>query len=329
MCFFFFCLFFFLMIRRPPRSTLFPYTTLFRSDYTTFERAVFTNLSRDHLDYHGTMDGYFEVKKRLFTDLLDASGVAILNADDGYASRIISDISQQVITYGLGAGADVKARDIKQDFDGMSMTLVYEGGENSIRTGLIGIPNAYNILAAVATAISLNVPMAIITEAVAQSGHVDGRFETLKTKEGVLFVIDYAHTPDALDKLLETIKGLPHREIITVFGCGGNRDRGKRPLMGQIACDKSDRVIITSDNPRYEDANAIIDDIRKGMRGRNYGAVTDRGEAIKEAVSIAAKGDIVVVAGKGHENYQEIKGVRYPMSDRELILRALKESGKA
>ena len=284
-----------------------------RVDHTTFARAVFTNLSRDHLDYHESMENYLESKKRLFADLLDGSGTAILNSDDICMPDIRNDIKQRVITYGIESDADVMARDIVQDFNGMSFTLISNGNERQVTTRMIGRPNAYNILAAVATSISLDVPMDVIIQAVSETDNVDGRFETVLSSKGVLFVIDYAHTPDALDKLLETVQSLPHQKIITVFGCGGNRDRGKRPLMGQIASDKSD-----------EDPETIIQDIQAGMHGE-YVAITEREDAIREAVSIAERGDVVVVAGKGHENYQEIKGIRHPMSDKEIISRAIDE----
>jgi UDP-N-acetylmuramoyl-L-alanyl-D-glutamate--2,6-diaminopimelate ligase len=293
-----------------------------RVDHTIFARAVFTNLSRDHLDYHESMENYLESKKRLFTDLLDRSGIAILNSDDICMPDIRKDIKQHVITYGIESDADVMARDIVQDFNGMSFTVICNGNEHQVTTRMIGRPNTYNILAAVATSISLDVPIDVIIQAISETDNVDGRFETVLSSKGVLFVIDYAHTPDALDKLLETVQSLPHQKIITVFGCGGNRDRGKRPLMGRIASDRSDYVVVTSDNPRYEDPETIIQDTREGMHGE-YVAITEREDAIREAVSIAERGDVVVVAGKGHENYQEIKGIRHPMSDKEIISRAI------
>jgi UDP-N-acetylmuramoyl-L-alanyl-D-glutamate--2,6-diaminopimelate ligase len=293
--------------------------------HTRFARAVFTNLSRDHLDYHESMENYLEAKKKLFTDLLDRSGIAILNADDICMPDIRKDIQQRIITYGIESDADVMARDFVQDFEGMSFALIYHGSEYRVTTKMIGMPNAYNILAAVATSISLDVPMDVIVRAISETANVDGRFETVLSPNGVLYVVDYAHTPDALDKLLETVQSLPHQKIITVFGCGGNRDRGKRPLMGRIASDRSDYVVVTSDNPRYEEPEAIIKDTLEGMHGE-YVAITEREDAIHKAVSVARKGDVVVVAGKGHENYQDIKGIRHPMSDKEIIVRATGKS---
>ncbi len=298
-----------------------------RVDYTNFARAVFTNLSRDHLDYHESMDNYFSSKKKLFTDLLDRNGVAILNADDSHSEEILKDIRQETVTFGIESVADVTAKDIILEFSGTSFTLLYDGDAYEIKTRLVGIPNIYNILAAISTGLSFGIPMERMISAVSETENIDGRFETVNTKEGVLFIIDYAHTPDALDKLLDTVKELPHRKIITVFGCGGNRDRGKRPLMGKIASEKSDIAVITSDNPRYEDADAIIRDVVEGVIGDHL-SITDREEAIMEGALLAEAGDVVVVAGKGHENYQEIQGVKYPMSDKELIMKAIRESGK-
>lgn len=292
-----------------------------RIDYTKYVRAIFTNLSRDHLDYHRDMAEYFNAKKRLFSDLLDEDGIAILNADDEHSAEIRKEIRQKTVLFGMRSDADVAAKDIILDFGGTLFTLLCDSNEYQVKTRLVGIPNVYNILAAVATGLSFGIPLALMIGALSETGHIEGRFETIQTKKGVLFVIDYAHTPDALDKLLDTVKDLPHSRIITVFGCGGNRDRGKRAVMGRIASEKSDIIVVTSDNPRYEDAETIIKDIEEGVIGDHI-SITDRREAIRKAADLAEQGDVVVVAGKGHENYQEIKGIKYHMSDKELILGA-------
>jgi UDP-N-acetylmuramoyl-L-alanyl-D-glutamate--2,6-diaminopimelate ligase len=299
-----------------------------RVDHTRFVRAVFTNLTRDHLDYHGTMEQYLDAKKRLFTDLLEPSGVAILNADDPASAEILRDLRCRHMSYGIHSGSDVRASDIVQEPGGMSFRLAWRDKKYDIRTRLLGIPNVYNLLAAAATALSLEMPVEFVVKVLPDMAPVHGRFESIMSGDGVLFIVDYAHTPDALQKLLETVRGIPHRNIITVFGCGGNRDRGKRPLMGQIASEMSDFVVITSDNPRYEDPAAIIEDITEGIRGGNFVSVVERERGVREAVRRAGQGDVVVVAGKGHESYQDIGGVRYPMDDRQLIESALREAGR-
>jgi len=299
-----------------------------RVDHTRFSRAVFTNLTRDHLDFHKTAEQYLEAKKRLFTGLLQDDGVAVINVDDPASGELMKDIRNRIITYAVSSHADVSARDIVQDFDGMSMKLYFDGREYNVRTGLIGIPNVYNILAAVAVAYSLNIPTDKILNGISTVPPVRGRFETMRSSDGVLFIIDYAHTPDALRGLLDTVSALPHKKIITVFGCGGNRDRGKRPLMGKIASDMSDMVVITSDNPRYEDPDDIIREIESGLSKKNHISLPERADAVKEAVRLAKEGDVVVVAGKGHEHYQDIKGVRYHLDDRELVTDALRGDGR-
>ncbi len=297
-----------------------------RVDHTVFSRAVFTNLSRDHLDFHKDMDSYFDAKSRLFTDLLADSGVAILNADDPKLLGLKDALSTAVITYGIHEPADLMADSIEKGLNGTSFDVLYRGHKHRITSSLLGTPNVYNILAAIAVSISLGVPMDVVIGALEDVKNIEGRFETFYSDEGVLFVLDYAHTPDALEKLIGTALELPHRKIITVFGCGGDRDRGKRPIMGRIASDNSDIVITTSDNPRYEDPEKIIDDIIAGIDGK-YISIVEREKAIEEAVKIAKDGDVVLIAGKGHEGYQEVRGVRYPMNDREILLNAIKEYG--
>jgi len=300
-----------------------------RVDYTRYMRAVFTNLTRDHLDFHKTIENYLLAKKRLFTDLLAEDGVAIVNADDPVSPELVQDSRGQVITYGINAECDVTAKDISQDFDGTKLTIGFNGKEYVVTTGMIGIPNVYNILAAVSVAASLEIPADIIIHGVSNVPPVNGRFETLRSRTGVLFIVDYAHTPDALRNLLQTVREMPHQRIITLFGCGGNRDRGKRPIMGQIASELSDLVILTSDNPRHEDPQGIIEEIKTGIESADYISITERPDAVREAVKLSEEGDIVVVAGKGHETYQDIKGARLHMDDRELINEALRDLGRS
>jgi UDP-N-acetylmuramoyl-L-alanyl-D-glutamate--2,6-diaminopimelate ligase len=297
-----------------------------RADYTKFSAAVFTNLTIDHLDFHGTMEGYFSAKKRLFTDLLADEGTAVINVDDEWGRKLFSEIEikRDVMTYGLGAGADISAEDIVDSLSGVSFLLTKMGkGIERIHSPLVGVVNVYNTLAAVAVSFSLGVPVEVIAEGVGTVKPVQGRLEKVEAGQGFLCLVDYAHTPDALERVIGTVKGIltgtgNHGRVITVFGCGGNRDRRKRPLMGWIATRTSDSVIITSDNPRMEEPIEIIREIISGASSDNYVAIPDRREAIHKAVNMANPGDIVVIAGKGHENYQEIKGIRYPFDDREI-----------
>lgn len=305
-----------------------------RVDYTRFPVAVFTNLSRDHLDFHKTMEDYYLSKRRLFTELLMENGTAIINRDALAGERLISDLSLmrpdiKMITYGLTEGATVTPIRIEKTTKGSSLTVrVLEGDhkrELHIQSTLIGTPNVYNILSALSVAISLNIPKEIIEEGFRKDTIVKGRFERIEEGQDFLCIVDYAHTPDALERLIITARDLSDGRVITVFGCGGNRDKGKRPIMGRIATDLSDYVIITSDNPRNEDPDAIISDITSDLTKDNYEIIPDRAIAIKKAIMMAEKGDIVLIAGKGHEDYQEIKGKRERFSDHEVCIKELKE----
>ncbi|WP_333653416.1 UDP-N-acetylmuramoyl-L-alanyl-D-glutamate--2,6-diaminopimelate ligase [Dissulfurispira sp.] len=329
-----------------------------RVDYTKFRVAVFTNLTRDHLDFHRTMEDYFMAKRRLFTELLTEDGTAVINLDDPYGERLVNDLKgQKILTYAINnQNADVLASDIKTTFKGTSFKIRVKGqGSKVIISPLVGVTNVYNMLSSICAALSMDIPIKIIKEGIAMTGLVKGRFEKVDVGQDFLAVVDYAHTEDALERLLLTARQLleayrfaekteemmkakrreysmPEKlegnekrgKIITVFGCGGNRDRGKRSKMGEIAARLSDFVIITSDNPRNESPRSIIRDIEKGMVGDNYIIIPDRDVAISMAVELASSGDIVLVAGKGHEDYQEIQGKRYNFSDRVVLENAIR-----
>lgn len=312
----------------------------YRVDSAIFNTAVFTNLTRDHLDFHKTMDNYFEAKERLFKELLDKDGTAVINLDDPYGKRLIFlliDVnpSKSILTYGIEAGADIMAYDIDNSFRGLKFKISFRGSNYDISSRLIGIPNVYNILSAVGASVSLRVPWQVILEGVEKADNVKGRFEKIDMGQEFQCIIDYAHTEDALEQLIYTAKELiiqhlalsvkhPSPRIITVFGCGGDRDRGKRPGMGAAATRLSDTVIVTSDNPRSEEPSDIIEEIVSGAVRNNYIIEPDRRDAIKKAVDMAGDGDIVLIAGKGHEDYQEIKGVKHRFNDRDILKEAIR-----
>lgn len=314
-----------------------------RVDCTRFRVTVFTNLTREHLDFHLTMEAYFKAKARLFTELLVEDGTAVINIDDSYGVRIVNSLKKQaaegkkikIVTFGIkNQDADIIAHEIKTTFKGTLFSLKTQNPElqtlNSqlFESPFVGMPNVYNILSSICTALSLNMPVEIIKEGIAAADFVKGRFEKVDMGQNFIAIVDYAHTEDALEKLLMTVRellnGKTRGKIITVFGCGGNRDKGKRPKMGEIASRLSDFVIITSDNPRNESIRAIIKDIEKGINTDNYIVIPDRNIAISMAVDLASAGDVVLVAGKGHEDYQEIEGKRYSFSDRVALENAIK-----
>ncbi len=317
-----------------------------RVDYTRFIVAVFTNLTRDHLDFHGTMENYYISKRRLFEELLSENGAAVINVDDEWGRRLKADIERKVetwapdrripslVTYGIESEADVSATGIEGSFSGVSFTLKRGDKECRIDSPLVGLPNVYNLLAAISVGIALKVPMDVIREGIKRVASITGRLETVDSGQDFLCIIDYAHTPDALERLLYTARELGGKgredksRIITVFGCGGDRDRGKRPLMGEIATRLSDCAIITSDNPRSENPLEIIKQIVSGISENNYELVPDRREAIIAAVEKAGRRDIVIIAGKGHEDYQETGGIRHRFSDREVAEEAIRDKLK-
>jgi UDP-N-acetylmuramoyl-L-alanyl-D-glutamate--2,6-diaminopimelate ligase len=292
-----------------------------RVDGMRFAAAIFTNLTRDHLDFHADMEAYFAAKRRLF-EMLPADAPGVINADDPRASSLRTACARPV-TYGIVKPADVMPGPVPVTLEGLSLDVRTPRGAIAVRSRLVGTPNAYNILAATAAAVALDLPMSAIADGLAALTGVPGRFEVVSSPaDDITVVVDYAHTDDALRNLLETARPLAPARIVTVFGCGGDRDRTKRPLMGMVAARLSDIVVITSDNPRSEDPARIIEEIqlgipadRGGMRAVEVHAVVDRAEAIERAVAMAQPGDVVLVAGKGHEKYQQIGPRALPFDD--------------
>lgn len=301
-----------------------------RVDGLSFAAALFTNLTRDHLDYHGTMERYRSAKLRL-AGLLAAGGVAVLNADDDAWTDAATSVRR--VTFGTHNSADVSARDVVYGPRGSSFLLVTATGALPVSLPLIGDFNIANALGAAAAAYALGVPLADIAHRLSNALQVPGRLERLHTEPTVLR--DYAHTPDALERALRAVRPFTRAagesgaasRLIVVFGCGGDRDRGKRPVMGHIAETEADVAILTSDNPRTEDPNAILDDIAAGMTGSNHTRITDRRDAIAYALSLAEVDDVVVLAGKGHETYQIRGTVSYPFDERAIVLELLGEQG--
>jgi UDP-N-acetylmuramoyl-L-alanyl-D-glutamate--2,6-diaminopimelate ligase len=296
-----------------------------------FRAAVFTNLTQDHLDFHGSMEEYFRAKKILF-DSLRAGDVAVVNADDPYGMRMLGGTPAARITYGFGTACDVRASDIELRIDGSRFTVAHAGGAMEIHSPLTGRFNIQNMLASCAAGIGLGIGSSAIAAGIRSVEAVRGRFERMVSPAGWTAIIDYAHTPDALENCLRTIRELvpPERghRIITVFGCGGNRDRGKRPIMGRIASEMSDIAIVTSDNPRNEDPGSIIDAIVAGMiRGHETYTEVNRRTAIRSALMKARRGDVVLVAGKGHETYQLTGATRQHFDDREEVEAFIRENG--
>ncbi len=300
-----------------------------RVDGIGFAAAVFTNLTRDHLDFHADMEDYFQAKRRLFA-LLPRDRPAVINADDPRAAALI-ETAGIAITYAVNRNADVTPSPLSYSIDGLTFQVRTPRGPLQVRSALVGRPNVYNILAAVATAVALDLPFDAIERGVGALQQVPGRFQVVSTsQDDVIVVVDYAHTDDALRNLLETARPLAGGRIITVFGCGGDRDRTKRPLMGAVAGRLSDVIVITSDNPRSEDPLRIIEEIQRGItadtrrgNGQRIATVVDRRQAIDEAVEQASPGDLVLIAGKGHEKYQVIGTRTLPFDDVETATAAL------
>jgi UDP-N-acetylmuramoyl-L-alanyl-D-glutamate--2,6-diaminopimelate ligase len=295
--------------------------SLKRVDGMHFAAAVFSNLTRDHLDFHEDMEAYFAAKRRLF-ELLPRDAPGVINVDDPRGAALV-EICGRPVTYAIAAAADVKAGPVEMTLAGLRFEIATSKGALQIRSRLVGKPNVYNILAATATAVALDVPLAAIARGIEGLAGVPGRFEVVSAPaDDVTVVVDYAHTDDALRNLLETARPLAAKRLITVFGCGGDRDRSKRPLMGMVAARLSDVVVITSDNPRSEDPRRIIEEIERGIpagsqssRALSVISVVDRGEAIEQAIGLAKPGDVVLIAGKGHEKYQQIGDRVLPFDD--------------
>ncbi len=295
-----------------------------------FAVAIFTNLTRDHLNFHKTFEEYFEAKRLLFSGTgASAPDVAIINIDDPYASRLQA-LAKRTLTYGLNEAADLTARKFALSFEGLEFTAQTPAGKVEVRSSLVGRINVYNILAAIGAAIALNLPVEKIEEGIADLEQVPGRFERIDEGQPFLVVVDYAHADDALRNLISTARELnPTGRIITLFGAGGERDRSTRPPMGEAAGSLSDLVILTSDNPRTEDPLLIINDVVVGLQKVNaqYRIEPDRDVALEMAIDEAKAGDIVLLAGKGHENYQILRDRTFEFDDREKARAILRRRG--
>jgi UDP-N-acetylmuramoyl-L-alanyl-D-glutamate--2,6-diaminopimelate ligase len=297
-----------------------------RADAIHFAVAVFTNLTQDHLDFHPTMEDYFLAKRRLFTEAAPAH--AVINIDDPYGARLADELPG-AITFALDRGAAYRAVGVQTALHGTRFTLIAPDGELDVDSPLRGRFNVYNVLGAIAAARAIGVPPQHAVSAVQGAGLVPGRFQPVDEGQDFAVLVDYAHTPDSLQNVLETARELTAGRLHVVFGAGGDRDRGKRPLMGRIARDLADRVIVTSDNPRSEDPEAIIEEILAGS-GSEVDHLVDRREAIELAISSARPGDVVVIAGKGHEQGQEFEGGRkIPFDDATVVREALRGAALA
>ncbi|WP_159883940.1 UDP-N-acetylmuramoyl-L-alanyl-D-glutamate--2,6-diaminopimelate ligase [Paenibacillus puerhi] len=302
-----------------------------------FRTAIFTNLTQDHLDYHGTMDRYREAKSLLFSRLGNEYAAdpaerqyAVLNADDPASEAFLRATAAQAITYGIdNPDADVRAEGIVMTEEGTQFRCVTFKGTADIRIRLVGRFNIYNVLAAIAASLAEDIALERIAGSLARLHGVEGRMEVVSAGQPYLVLVDYAHTPDGLENALSTIRQFSTGRVYCVFGCGGDRDRTKRPVMGAIAATYSDYVYATSDNPRTEDPERILLDIEPGLRGAGagdagYELIADRKEAIRRAISRAQAKDVVLIAGKGHETYQEIGGVKNPFDDRLIAKQAIR-----
>lgn len=295
-----------------------------------FHTAVFTNLTRDHLDYHGTMGDYFAAKRLLFSGRgAPAPAWAVLNRDDEWAGKIPVAPSTRTIWYGLGERAGLRAENIRADFGGLRFDVLWDGRRVKVASPLLGKMNVYNILAAIGIAGSFGIQPETAAEGIAACRSVPGRFERIEEGQPFLVVVDYAHTDDALRNVIAAARQLAPKRLITVFGCGGDRDRDKRPLMGRAAAEGSDLVVLTSDNPRSEDPLAIMNDALVGLRRYDveHKLEPDRETAIRLALDQANAGDIVLIAGKGHETYQVLRDKTIPFDDREVVRRLLRGFG--
>lgn len=299
-----------------------------------FHIAVFTNLTQDHLDFHGSMDEYRIAKGKFFSRLGNTYGdkqennsYAVINLDDPSAEFYIQQTTAQTVTYGIDQPADVRAVGVRVEADGASFTLQSFAGDIDIKLQMTGKFSVYNALAAAAACLCAGVPLSSIKQSLESVAGVDGRFERVNAGQDFTVIVDYSHTPDSLENALKTIREFAKAKVYTVVGCGGDRDRTKRPVMARIAADYSDVAIITSDNPRTEEPERIIDDMMAGLQEVNkdrYLRVTDRAEAISMAVQMAAAGDVILIAGKGHETYQIIGTVKHHFDDREVAAKAIR-----
>ncbi|HRD37949.1 MAG TPA: UDP-N-acetylmuramoyl-L-alanyl-D-glutamate--2,6-diaminopimelate ligase [Bacteroidia bacterium] len=292
-----------------------------------FTGAIFTNITHDHLDYHKTFDEYIKAKKRFF-DNLPEEAFAITNKDDKNGMVMLQNTKAHKYSYSIKNVADYKCKIIENHLNGLLLNI----NNHEVWVKLIGTFNAYNVLAVFAAAHLLKQDVINILTTLSNLNSVEGRFQYVKSETGIIGIVDYAHTPDALKNVLETIKDIRsgNENVITLVGCGGDRDAAKRPVMANIACQYSNKVILTSDNPRSEDPEEILNQMQAGVDASDFKKtlrISDRREAIKTACTLAQKGDIILIAGKGHEKYQEIKGVKHPFDDLEILKETIKAMG--
>jgi UDP-N-acetylmuramoyl-L-alanyl-D-glutamate--2,6-diaminopimelate ligase len=293
----------------------------------SYDVALLTNVTQDHLDFHTTMERYYLAKKRLFTDFLKANGTRVVNIDDPWGARLAQELgSKNLITYGRAPKADVRIANWECTWEGTRIELSAGGRPMSFESALRGFFNVYNMTALYAGALALSFDRASVERAFAATTTVPGRMDRVPLDASFAVIVDYAHTPDALVNILQTSRPLTKGRLLCVFGCGGDRDRTKRPIMGSAVASLSDEAIVTSDNPRSEKPTAIIEEILKGMPlDFPHQVIPDRREAIKKSLQLARSGDCIVIAGKGHEDYQEIQGVKHPFDDREIVIEIYKE----
>ena len=293
-----------------------------------FAGGVFTNLSHDHLDYHATFSEYREVKKSFF-DYLPKTAFALSNSDDKNGSVMLQNTTAKKLTYALKTYADYKAQILENQLSGLLLKI----NDNEVWVRLIGTFNAYNLLAIYGTAVELGMESLEVLRLLSELESVSGRFQYIISNGKITAIVDYAHTPDALENVLKTINDIrtKNEQLITVVGCGGDRDKTKRPVMADIASTLSDKIIITSDNPRTENPETIIEEMERGVAPQNYKktvSIIDRKQAIKTACQLAQANDIILIAGKGHETYQEINGVRHDFDDMKIVKEMLDQLGK-
>ena len=299
-----------------------------RTEALHFTGGVFTNLSHDHLDYHSTFAEYRDVKKSFF-DNLPKTAFALSNVDDKNGQVMLQNTSAKKLTYALKSYADYKAQILENQLSGLLLKI----NGNEVWVKLIGTFNAYNLLAIYGTAVELGLDSLEVLRLLSDLESVSGRFQFIVSNSNITAIVDYAHTPDALENVLKTINDIrtKNEQLITVVGCGGNRDKAKRPIMASIATELSDTVILTSDNPRNEDPESIINEMEQGVAPQNFKkflSITDRKQAIKTACQLAQPNDIILIAGKGHETYQEVQGVRHDFDDMKIVTEILEQLGK-
>jgi UDP-N-acetylmuramoyl-L-alanyl-D-glutamate--2,6-diaminopimelate ligase len=294
-----------------------------RTEGISFSSAIFTNVTQDHLDYHGTLENYFQAKAKLFTGL-DGHSFVVINNDNSYGKRLLGLIQCRAVTYGIEEHSDVMAAITRMNLTHTEFTLTHKNIKVPVRTKLIGCHNVYNILASCAWAFKEGLKSEVVVSAIERFDSVPGRLERIDAGGDFFVFVDYAHTEDALLNVIQTLRQVSNAKIIVVFGCGGERDTTKRPKMGRVVTELADYAVITSDNPRSEDPDGIISDIKNGISKNNYTVEVDRYAAIKKAVSLIEPGNILLVAGKGHENSQILKTGPVPFDDREVVKECLR-----